>query len=261
MYYYIIEQSRGKFSNREEKIKDILGNLGIAGETVSPNAARTIEELTHLGVVKGYSTIVAVGSEMLVNKVITVLASEQLAKETVLGVIPDDFNSMLAKRLGVNDIYSACNALKFRKLETISLCLIEPNKYFLTEATIESFRNKEIFFSIEKLKGRALFRKITITPGLFVSIHDGALEGAPPKKFLNWLFGRKEKDIYSSSFWTKRIRFESEKENLPIKVSGEIVAKTPATFHNRPKILKIIIARDRIRPEEKNTTGGRKSKS
>ena len=42
MYYYIIEPPKGKIINRPEKIKDILGDLGIAGETVSPNAARSI---------------------------------------------------------------------------------------------------------------------------------------------------------------------------------------------------------------------------
>ncbi|HLB95837.1 MAG TPA: hypothetical protein VJK26_02975 [Patescibacteria group bacterium] len=257
MYYYIFEPSKAKFSKREDKIKDILGDLGIAGEAVSPSAARTIEELTHLGVVKGYSTIVACGSEMLVNKVITVLATEKMAKETVLGIIPDDFNSLLAERLGLKDIFSACNALKYRKLETINLCLIEPNKYFLTEAIIESPRNQEIFFSVEKLQGRALVSKITIHPGLAISFYDQTLEGKTSQKFTRWLFGRKEKDIYSSSFSTKRIRFESEEANLPVKVSGEIVAKTPVTLSNRQRILKIIVARDRIGMKEKNSPIGR----
>jgi len=35
--------------------------------------------------------------------------------------------------------------------------------------------------------------------------------------------------------------------NLPIKVSGEIIAKTPATFYNRPRMLKIIVARDKMK--------------
>lgn len=252
MYYYIIEPSKGKINSRyQEKIKDVLGNLGIAGETVIPTAGRTIEELAHLGVVKGYSTIVAVGSEMLVNKIITILATEKVAQDTVLGIVPDDFNSIIAKRIGATDLNSACNALKFRKLETVDLCLIEPNKYFLTQATIESFWNKEIFFSMEKIKGRALIKKVIITPGLEILLRDGALSGGPSKKFIKWLFGKKESDIYSSYFATKRIRFESDKENIPIKVSGEIVAKTPSTFVNRPKSLKIIVARDRISSEEK----------
>lgn len=259
MYYYIIEPTRGKLINRQEKIKDILGNLGIAGETVSPGSARTIEELTHLGVVKGYSTIVAVGSEALANKIITVLATESLAKDTVLGIVPNDFNTPLAKRLGVSDIYSACNALKSRKLETINLCLIEPNKYFLTEAVIESFFNKEIFFSMDKIQGKALTRRVVIKPGLEVTLHDKTFEGGISKKFFHWLFARKEKDIYTSSFETSRIRFESEKETLPIKVSGEVVAKTPVTFCNRSRVLKIIVARDRIK--EKENIIGRKTKS
>jgi diacylglycerol kinase family enzyme len=251
MYYYIIEPSKGQFGGRsQEKIKDILGDLGIAGETVTPGSARTIEELAHLGVVKGYSTIVAVGSEALVNKIITVLATEKLAKDTVLGIVPSDYSSPLARHLGVTDIYSACNALKSRKLETVNLCLIEPNKYFLTEAVIESFFNKEIFFSMEGIKGKALTRQILIQPGLKVTLHDKSLEGGVTSKFIRWLFGRKESDIYTSSFMTHRIRFESEKENLPVKVSGEIVAKTPATFVNRGRILKIIVARDRMKQKD-----------
>jgi len=257
MYYYIIEPSKGKFINRQEKIKDILGDLGIAGETVSPSSARTVEELTHLGVVKGYSTIVAVGSEALVNKTITVLATEQTARDTVLGIIPDDFTSALAKKIGATDIRSACETLKFRKLETFSLALIEPNKYFITEALIENSKNQEIFFAMEKLKGKARADRITIKPGLEINFHDPLKEGGTSRKLIKWLFGKKEKDIFSSSFHPKKIRFESEKENLPIKVSGEVVAKTPATLYNRPKLLKVIVARDTIK-EKKDLAGGKR---
>ena len=247
MYYYIIEPLKGKLASRAEKIKDILGDLGIAGETVSPSAARTIEELTHLGVIKGYSTIVAVGSESLTNKVITALAIEKTVNEIVLGIIPDDFNSAIAKKIGVSDLKSACETLKFRRLSTIDICLIEPNKYFITSAEIFSHKNTEIFFSFDKLKGRALADSITIDPGLTLFFHDRNLEGGPSIRFVNWLFGKKREDIFSSFFKAKRIRIETENTNLSIRVSGEIVAKTPATFHNRSKVLKIIVARDKIK--------------
>ena len=46
------------------------------------------------------------------------------------------------------------------------------------------------------------------------------------------------------------MRFEGEKRNLSIKVSGEIIAKTPATFANRTRVLKIIVARDTMKPEK-----------
>ena len=249
MYYYIVEPPRGKLVSRNEKIKDILGDLGIAGETVSPSAARTIEELTHLGVIKGYSTIVAVGSESLANKVITALAAEA-ANDVVLGVIPDDFNSALATKLGLRDLRQACETLKYRKLSTIDICLVEPNKYFITSAEIASSRNQEIYFSIEKVKGKALADSILIKPGLEIYIHDRNLEGGTSIRFYNWLFGKKREDIFSSSFKAKRIRVETENVSLSVKVSGEIVAKTPVTIHNRAKLLKIIVARDKIRSEK-----------
>lgn len=250
MYYYIIEPLRGKQVSRQEKIKDVLGDLGIAGETVSPSAARTIEELTHLGAIKGYSTIVAVGSESLTNKVITALASEKLASEIVLGIIPDDFNSPVAKKIGVSDLRSACETLKFRKLSSIDICLAEPNKYFITSAEISSIRNNEVYFSFDKVKGKALTDNILIKPGLEIYLHDRNLEGGSTTKFYNWLFGKKREDIYSSFFKTKRIRIETENANLPVKVSGEIVAKTPVTFHNRSRVLKIIVSRDKIKQEK-----------
>jgi diacylglycerol kinase family enzyme len=242
-----MEPPKGKVVSRQEKIKDILGDLGIAGETVSSSAARTIEELTHLGIVKGYSTIVAVGDESLVNKIITVLATEKLAKDVVLGVIPNDFDSILAKKLNITDLRSACNALKFRKLETIDLCAVEPNKYFITEAVIENNRNHGIYFSKEGLQGRLEADQILIKPGLEVFTHDRALEGNAPSKFYRWLFSRKQDDIYSSYFKTKKIRFEAENNAaIPVKVAGEIIAKTPVTIHSRLRVLKIIVARDKM---------------
>jgi len=253
MYYYIIEPPRGKLVSRQEKIKDILGDLGIAGETVSPSAARTIEELTHLGVIKGYSTIVAVGSESLTNKVITALAAEKISNEIVLGIIPDDFSNPLAKKIGVSDLRSACETLKFRKLSTIDICLIEPNKYFITSAEITSGKNNVVYFSFEKVKGRALIDNILIKPGLEIFLHDRNLEGNASIQFYNWLFGKKREDIFSSFFKVKRIRIEAEDASLPVKVSGEIVAKTPVTFHNRSKILKIIVSRDKMRSESKES--------
>lgn len=246
MYYYIMEPPKGKTVLRQEKIKDILGDLGIAGETVIPSAARTIEELTRLGVLKGYSTIVACGKESLANKVITVLANLENSKDVVLGIIPDNFESALAQKIGINDVYSACNALKLRKLETIDLVLIEPNQYFLTEAVIETFRNQKIYFSMEKLKGKALANRVIIKPGLELYILDKTLTGGKTQQFFRWLFGKKEKDIYSSYFHPKKLRLESD-HNLPIKVSEEIVARTPVNLYNRSKVLKIIVARDKIK--------------
>lgn len=240
---------RGKIASRQEKIKDILGDLGIAGETVSPSAARTIEELTHLGIIKGYSTIVAVGDEALVNKVITVIATEKTAKDVVLGIIPENFQSALARKIGANDLNSACSILKQRRLSTTNLVLLDPNKYFITEAIIKTFRNQEIYFSIGDLKGKVSANLITIKPGLEIFIHDQTLEGSKPSQFFRWLFGKKATDIYSSYLHPKKIRLEAEK-SLNIKIADELVGKTPAIFSNRNRALKFIVGRGKIKSKD-----------
>lgn len=247
MYYYIMEPPRGKTAVWQEKVKDILGNLGIAGETVSPSSARTIEELASLGVVKGYSTIVAVGSEGLANKVVSAIINQKDKADVVLGVIPNDFNSLIAQKIGVKDLLEACEALKFRKLKTTDACLIEPNKYFLTEAVIES-STAEMYLTLDTVKAGLPFNKMVINPGIELTVYDHSSQNQSTAKFFNWILGRQEerKDIYTSFFHSKKIKIEVLGKNIPVKVNDETVARTPIICQNRPRVLKIIVARGNI---------------
>lgn len=253
MYYYITEAGNAKTAAWQEKIKDILGDLGIAGETVSPTPARTIEELASLGVIKGYSTIVAVGSEKLVNKIVTALINQKGTKETVLGVIPSNFAGMLARRIGAADLKEACQALKLRKLETIDACQIEPNKYFLTEAIIESARPTDAYLTLDQTQAGLVFNKIVIKPGLKLEIYDESRQTINKfKQFWARLIGRtfEAKDIYTSIFHSKKLKLETLGRILSVRVDDEIITKTPMTCVARPKALKIVVARDSIRLKE-----------
>jgi len=251
MYYYIMETAGKKISD-QEKIKDILGNLGIAGETVSPSPARTIEELANLGIVKGYSTIVAIGSEKIVNKVVTALINQSIDKDVALGVIPDSYNSNLAKRLGVIDLIDACQALKSRKLETIDACAVSPNKYFLTEATIETSRPNEIYMTLDSTQAGLPFHRITLKPGLVIEVEDWAKKESFFTNLLNKILKKQvdQKDIFSSFFKSDTVRFDSPKGTLSLIADGEIIAKTPIIAQNLPKALKIITKRDTISTKE-----------
>lgn len=235
----------------QEKIKNTLGDLGIAGETVVPTPARTIEELTHLGIIKGYSTIVAVGSEKLVNTVATTIIDHKEASDVVLGVVPEDNTSLIAKKIGTSDAANACQTLKFRKLNILDVALIEPNHYFITEADITSLKTVQAYLSTPQVKALVSFNKITIRPGLEIEIHDnsGKNQGG---KFFNWLLGGKkeEKDIYFSYLTAKRMKIEAINTILSAKVENEVIAKTPIVCQTKPKALKIIVARDTI--ETKN---------
>lgn len=253
MYYYIMEPNGAKTAAWQEKIKDILGDLGIAGETVLPTPARTIEELASLGIMKGYSTIVAVGSEKIVNKVVTAIVNQNSNKDVVLGVIPDNFDGVLARQIGVRDLKDACQALKFRKLAAIDLCQIEPNKFFLTEAVIESSRATDAYLTLDQIQAGLPFNKIIIRPGLKIEIYDQSQQIVNKfKKFWSWLIKKPydEKDIYTSLFHSKKLKLETLGRILSVKVDGETLTKTPMVCVARPKGLKLVVARDTIGSKE-----------
>lgn len=247
MYYYIMDPAAGKAVQWQEKVKSILGDLGIAGETVTPSPARTIEELASLGVVKGYSTIVAVGSQNLVNKIVTTLINQKEAQNTVLGIIPENYESTIAKRIRVKDLKDACDTLKYRKLETFDACFIEPNKYFVTEAVIESRKPIDAYLTTPHVKAGISFNRFVIKPGLKINIYDSNTKEGSKKGIFGWLFGKKEEsDIYTSFFQTNKFKLEVLDQTLPVKVDDYVISKTPIVCTNKNKALKIIVARDII---------------
>lgn len=249
MYYYIME-SAGKKADWQEKVKNILGDIGIAGETVVPSPARTVEELTTLGIVKGYSTIVAVGSESIANKVATAIINQKENNDVVLGFIPDSFDTPLAKKIVVKDLKDACETLKYRKLQTVDVCFIEPNKYFLTEAQVVSNLPTDAYLITSLIQAGLVFSRITIKPGLKIEVSDDSAQNNK-KGILGWLFKEKvTSDIYSSLFHSKKFDLETPGNNIPVIADGEVIAKTPCSFQNRPKALKIIVARDMISLKE-----------
>lgn len=249
MYYYIMEPAGRKMELWQDKVKDILGDLGIAGETVVPTAARSIEELTSLGIVKGYTTIVAVGSEKLVNRVITAIMNQKNARDVVLGIIPENYNSLLAKYVEVSNLNEACDSLKYRKLKTIDLCSVEPNRYFITQAKIESQKTAYAYLTLDDIKAGLNFNKIVIKPGLDILIEDLSVK-KPTIKFFGRLFGKKETDIYSSHFRSKTVKIETPDVSLSVEVDNDIISKTPISCQNRSKVLKLITKRDTIKSKE-----------
>lgn len=249
MYYYIMEPAGKKGIAWQEKVKNILGDLGIAGETVTPSPARTVEELASLGLIKGYSTIVAVGSEKIVNTIVNTIINQGENKDVVLGIIPEDYNSVMAQKIHVKDFRDACNALKYRKLKIIDACFIEPNKYFLTEAVIESAKPIDAYLITPKIKAGVVINKMTIKPGLEIKILDHSTTNSK-NNFWNRLFGKHEDSRNTSYFQAKYVKIEAPDGGVPVKVENEIIAKTPIICHNRSKALKIIMARDTMGGKE-----------
>lgn len=251
MYYYIFEQPKNSaISHTYTKIKDIITNLGITGESITLSPARTIEEAVHSGFIKGYSTIVAIGSDYMINRVASLLAVNN-AKDKALGIIPLKENSPLKEKLGIQNIQSAAENLKYRKLEIFDLAFIEPNKFFLTQAHLSA--NKPLPVRIE-IDGFGLETEISALnlqiasggSGLTMQIRNDFLDKNIISSFTSWLLGKKQENRNVSVLNGKRIKVETENP-YPIYIDDEIVTKSPFVATVKPKVLKLITARDRIK--------------
>jgi diacylglycerol kinase (ATP) len=133
MYYYIINPASGggKINKVQDKLKDRLKQLGIAGEFAKSTGPGDIEKLTRIALEKGFKTIVAVGGDGTINEIINAIGNSGAA----LGIIPLGSSNELSRMLGINDWQSACNILAARKIEEVDLGLID-EKVFVTAASI-----------------------------------------------------------------------------------------------------------------------------
>ena len=134
MYYYVFEQPHSSADRKvNDKVKMILTDFGIAGEFCVSSPARSAEELVDMGLRKGMGTIVAVGSEDHINRVVSTIKTLErgLHRDIVVGAVPTNKESSLRERLRLQNIQEACEALKYRRFTTVDVGYIEGASYFL----------------------------------------------------------------------------------------------------------------------------------
>jgi hypothetical protein len=134
MYYYIFEPTKNQKELKvQDEIKIKLQTLGIVGELVTLSLAEEPRDLARVGLRKNYSTIVAAGSDRLINEV----GSGLIESGAVLGAIPIDENSAFHTILGTKNYLEACDILPQRKVLTVDCGLINSSKIFITEVVVK----------------------------------------------------------------------------------------------------------------------------
>jgi len=240
MYYYILESPANRSVRQTyQRLRDTLTNLGIAGEMVSASPARTPEELAYMGLEKGYSTIVAVGGDHHINQVATVVMSR-----AVLGIIPINASHQVTELIGVEDLKTAAETLKFRRLTTVSTILAEPDLPIFLDSEILPPKMAKISLVIDnKVRAFAYFNRAVINRSLEITIESTHL--TEPKKLLG-LFTVGGNVLKSESlFHGRSMRIVTDPE-LPILVAGQPVMKTPVHLRLLPESLKVITRRGTV---------------
>ena len=115
MYYYIINPAAGggKINKIQDKLKERLSALGIAGEFEKSTGSNDIPKLIAIALRKGFKTIVAVGGDGTINEVINTIHGQT---NIALGIIPTGNTNELANLIGIPDWQTACNIHAARKV-------------------------------------------------------------------------------------------------------------------------------------------------
>lgn len=243
MYYYVVDPPKPFQAGRvAQKIQEIIAPLGISGEVAIASPARSAEELAYMGIDKGYSTMVAVGGDDLINTLATIIMND--AKEsTALGVIPFGASTFITNLINVGNgnIRAAGEVLKQRNLLPVDLVHISPKRYMLSDAYIVAPKPMRFSLDIDqscKVEVDATFAHITNE--LVFTVGTQEKSGG----FFSFL-RNSAPEFPISTFHGRQIRCVTS-EPLSVNLAGTVAAKTPTTFTKIPYALKLITARVKI---------------
>lgn len=278
MHYYILDQNSlplDKFERLQTDLSGLLAEFKIAGEMARVTPLRTVQDLVDTASQRGVKTLVACGSDDTFNLMLAALKG----RDFVLGFIPFDENSFLAKILGLENLQGAVKTIAGRRVEKIDLAKISGN-YFISSLEFgilsQNIQKAGWFNSLKLLSSEPKSLTVRIDNsynitlnalgGLVVNIRasssnkqsianptDGSLDLLilEPLNKLQILGYRKdiaegmlENVPNSTVIKCKKIEF-LEPRGLALSMLGRIVAKFPSTVEIIPHRLRMIVGRNR----------------
>jgi len=241
MYCYLYDdfiQGNKRFEKELALIENRLTDLGIAGKTSRLALFRNAEEMIRDEIDKGVTTVVVLGNDETVRKVLNVLADSGV----VFGIIPIGPKNELARLLGIPEGVAACDVLSSRRVETIDIGLINGRK-FISGISVPQFR--------AELTCEDKFR---IIPTSFAELHinnlasvcnpcDGLLQAVIRADVKRGFL--KRTSIEESTLPLQSMTIRAEKA-IKLYVDGEEMEGTRFDISVEPMCMKIITGKDRV---------------
>lgn len=242
MYFYVLESpATARIRRIDEQILTALRGFGIAGEVVAANPARPADELARVGLAKGYRTIVAIGGDRVINRVAAVVQSTRAA----MGIIPIDAHPRIGELIGTLDPGEACEYLRHRTLAAVDVTFIDPGKYFLTEARLDVNGELPIRAHVDDVVVETRVTRLTLTGNGHLELVNDRRGASALVRTVAWLLGRTGQPPNVSRFHGSYIKIETSYE-LPVRIGGEALARTPFVAAVKPAALKLIVRRDMV---------------
>lgn len=141
MHVYIYDDylDKSRYNRVINRLEIRLTDLGLNGKIIRLSGIKNIKLTIQNELRLGAKTIVAVGNNQTVNKIIGAIIDTDIfsdfQKKTLLGIIPIGDDNSIAYSFGVKNYEEACNILLARRIEKIDLGFAGQH-YFLNHATI-----------------------------------------------------------------------------------------------------------------------------
>ena len=244
MYCYLYDeyiQENKKFERELLKIENRLTDLGISGKVSRLALFRNAEEMIRDEIDRGVSTVVVLGNDETIRKVIDVVAGSDVA----LGIIPIGPNNELARLMGIPEGVDACDVLSARRVERIDVGTVNGRR-FVTGLSMPNFR-AEITCE-DKFRVTSVARQAELTIRNLADVTnpcDGQFEAIIRTAVkTGWgVFGRTE--LKESVFPLSSMAIRSEKP-ISLFVDGEEMQSTRFDIGIEPMLLKIIAGKGRV---------------
>lgn len=264
MYYYLYDTflSDSKYQKTLHRIENRLVDLGIDGKIGRPSMLINVEKLLDEEIKKGIKTIIAVGNDSTIDKIINIAA----VKKITVGIIPIGENNKIAEILGIPPMDLACDILSRRRVKKLDLLRIN-SRYYILGLKMDADKDVEIIcedkYKIkltakkgelyiynladkEYIKNNFKFKKniencFNPQDKMFDIVIKPANIGLANS--LLKIFKKKQAG-YATIIPEKKIKINSKKITSAICDNNSIV-KTPLNIEMAPQILKIIVGKNR----------------
>ncbi len=251
MYFYIYDEflQEKKYHAALNRVENRLTDLEMKDRTGKLSILKNVKEMIEDEIKKGAKTIVAVGDDSTIFKIINVLA---FYPDVTMGIIPIGPNNNIAKIFGIPPEEEACDILSSRIIKKLDLGKIN-HHHFISEV---SFKGKGIEISCDN--------QFKVLPEPNANIHvynfnfeeptaitnpqDGVLElfvtGRAPSFFKKIVTNDSREDISLFSF--REAEITTKKEPALITIDHNHTIKTPAHISILTQKLRVIVGKNRM---------------
>ena len=243
IYIYDDYLNKSKYSRVLNRVEIRLTDLGLNGKIIRLGAIKNIRDVIQNEIKNGAKTIVAVGNNQTVNKIIGSIIDNELygffQKNILFSIIPIGEDNSIADSLGIKKEEEACNILLARRVKKIDVGVVN-NYYFLNKATIESQG------SVLEINGEYTIEPLNRGLINIFNLKNSASDDKNVK--INPVDGKL--DIYIKSKSKDLTFFSVDKlkiinEHAPLILDDIIEIKTPADISVITGKLNVIVGKDR----------------